>query len=115
MIMMMTMMMEKKVKNEDGDDEEDEDEDDDESGERGSERGRERGRQREEREGKKRGVDGEAKHRGPQTLARTSFINGCLCRGTSRRFQGVCRFQHPQKTCPTVGRVERDQKKNACT
>ena len=32
-------------------------------------------------------------------LARTTFkiANGRLCRGPSRRFQGACRFQHPQK------------------
>ena len=45
---------------------------------------------------------------------------GCLCRGPSRRFQGACRFQHPQKKnllngwtllVPVSRRVARDQKK----
>ena len=94
-----------------------------EGGEAGSERGRERKSER--REGRKK----EERRRGktqtwiPNTyaLARTTLkiINGCLCRGTSRRFQGVSRFQHAQKKraqrLDSLVRVsrrdERDQKK----
>ena len=83
--------------------------------------------EREKRDGKKE-TDGETERERetPNTdaFARTTLkiTIGCLCRGPSRRFQGVCRFS-THKNLPAgqtlVGvsrRVElRPKKKNACT
>ena len=56
------------------------------------------------KEKRKRQRDGEREIPNTCALAQTTLkiTIGCLCRGPSRRFQGACSFQHPQKTCSTV-------------
>ena len=90
-------------------------------------RKRQRDGEREERDGKRK--QQRERQRGRETPNNDALAQailkitiGCLCRGPSRRFQGACRFQHPQKkTCSTVGLFgpccktgRKETRKNAC-